>query len=394
MNGAVMAKRTVSARAAKVLGFPLRVSSAVQGYHLVLKDPEEVADWLEREISYWRDKEFITSPSEGATSISEIYVKNLEALDPNNVSTMKSYFDQADKLQLVVGTGALGSALREVQEYDPQGAVALLVALTQHLDRDLLSVGIDYRQSIRAGLLVAPAMLAGRGLRDLGILTERSKAAALEFDEAKSEFDNRIRGVLQSVLEDRSRQAHEIAELETRLSTFVTETEADLTRIRDLYHKHVQTEAAATYWSDRAKRAWWAGVCSFVAFTTMVIGPLALGYANLDALKAFIIEIGTTTQGQLSLTPIVAITVPVLAYGWILRHISRLFIQSFAQADDARYRNVMTMTFLGLSKDKTSGVTDAERGIIINALFRPTPPNAAEDGPPNGLLDLIRGAKQ
>lgn len=102
------------------------------------------------------------------------------------------------------------------------------------------------------------------------------------------------------------------------------------------------------------------------------------------------VELGKTPAGQLSLTPLIAITVPVLAYGWILRHISRLFIQSFTQADDARYRNVMTMTFLGLTKDPTSGVTDLERGIILNALFRPAPPNTSEDGPPAGPMDLIK----
>lgn len=52
----------------------------------------------------------------------------------------------------------------------------------------------------------------------------------------------------------------------------------------------------------------------------------------------------------------------------------------------------MTMKFLGLTRDKTSGVTDAERGIIMNALFRPTPPNTAEDGPPAELIDLIKAA--
>lgn len=49
----------------------------------------------------------------------------------------------------------------------------------------------------------------------------------------------------------------------------------------------------------------------------------------------------------------------------------------------------MTMTFLGLAKDHKSSVTDAERAIILNALFRPAPPNANDEGPPTGLQDIL-----
>lgn len=31
-----------------------------------------------------------------------------------------------------------------------------------------------------------------------------------------------------------------------------------------------------------------------------------------------------------------------------------------------------------------------ERALILNALFRPTPPYSGDDGPPSGLIDLIK----
>ncbi|WP_299724686.1 hypothetical protein [Devosia sp.] len=72
---------------------------------------------------------------------------------------------------------------------------------------------------------------------------------------------------------------------------------------------------------------------------------------------------------------------------------SRLFIQNLALADDASYRRVMTMTFLGLNADKSAAITDVERALILNALFRPAPPSTSDEGPPSGLLDLIKGGK-
>nr|WP_314256756.1 DUF6161 domain-containing protein [uncultured Devosia sp.] len=389
-----MAKRGMSAGEARVRGYPLHAASAVQGYQVTIRNVEDAARWVANEIDYWRGADFATHETEGALAIWQIYVARLEKIDTSNSYGLKQYFDQAEKLGVVVGASRLGQALLEVRQWDPRGAAALVAALTENLQSDIAAIGIDYRRAVKAGLVVGPAMLAARGINDLEVLEARSKTAVEEYEQARDAFGIQIREVMQSVYEDHAGHADDMAKQRQELTAFVSGTEAELTRIRELYHKHVQVEAAATYWSDRANAAWQAGAASLAAFIAMVIVPLGYAFFNLEAIKDFVMEIGTTSQGQLSLTPLVAITVPVLAYGWILRHVSRLFIQSFAQSDDARYRNVMTMTFLGLSKDEKSGVTDTERGIIMNALFRPSPPNAAEDGPPIGLLDLIKGGKQ
>lgn len=82
-------------------------------------------------------------------------------------------------------------------------------------------------------------------------------------------------------------------------------------------------------------------------------------------------------------------TIPTLGYGWLLRHVSRVFVHNLNLVSDAEYREVLARTFLGLAEQKSAGVTEAERVLVLNALFRPAPPHAPEDGPPTGLLDLL-----
>jgi hypothetical protein len=98
----------------------------------------------------------------------------------------------------------------------------------------------------------------------------------------------------------------------------------------------------------------------------------------------------TSANGGTSLGGVAAITAPIILYGWLLKNLSRLFIQRMTLADEAEHRRLLTMTYLGLAKEPHLNMTDNDRALILNALFRPIPPYGSEDGPPVGLIDLIR----
>jgi hypothetical protein len=177
------------------------------------------------------------------------------------------------------------------------------------------------------------------------------------------------------------------------VSAWVTDTEKNLKILSELYHKQMQTEAAATYWQDKATVHRIIGWVALGIFVVLVAIPFVAAWLNFGAIRTFLGELTAATADKFSLTPVVALSIPALGYGWLLRHVSRIFIQNLALADDASYRRVMSMTFLGLSKDPASGITAAERGIILNALFRPAPPHSGDEGPPSGLLDIIKSPK-
>ena len=92
----------------------------------------------------------------------------------------------------------------------------------------------------------------------------------------------------------------------------------------------------------------------------------------------------------ISVASLVVFTVPVLAYGWLLKHVSRIFAQNLLIASDAEHRRVMAITFLGLAKRKSVGIAEQDRALILNALFRPAPTSPQEEGPPLGLLEFIK----
>jgi hypothetical protein len=377
----------------KLSSFPVSASSSLQGFGVEFADAGEAATWKAKEVEFWQGRDFSDGMPvglTGAVATSTAYLKRLAAIDDNTAARWVEYFEEAKQLNLVIGQSRLGEALVRLHETDRENSFQMVLALSKFLHRSLSDQMTRPLATLRALLLISPAMLEAEGLLAVAERQKRIRTSAADLGRAKKKFEKDTEEHNYARAEERADTAEWIEARKLELDEYIADTKLHLTRLKDLYQKHIQTEAAANYWNKRANVSWAAGVLSLAVFMCLVATPLWLGWQNLDAIKVFLLEISNAPSGQISLTPIVAITVPVLAYAWILRHVSRLFIQSFTQADDARYRNVMTMTFLGLTKDPTSGVTDVERGIILNALFRPTPPNTSEDGPPAGLLDLIK----
>lgn len=55
-------------------------------------------------------------------------------------------------------------------------------------------------------------------------------------------------------------------------------------------------------------------------------------------------------------------------------------------ADDAAHRKSLALTYMGLLQDEKHPASDQDRAIILNALFRPIPPQTNDEGPPAGLI--------
>src|SRR5882757_5918605 len=69
---------------------------------------------------------------------------------------------------------------------------------------------------------------------------------------------------------------------------------------------------------------------------------------------------------------------------------SFIFIQNLNLADDAAHRRSLALTYMGLLQNEKHPASDQDRAIILNALFRPIPPQTNDEGPPAGLIELIR----
>jgi Family of unknown function (DUF6161) len=150
-------------------------------------------------------------------------------------------------------------------------------------------------------------------------------------------------------------------------------------------------EEPARFWENTAiskTRLWQAWLLIFAA---LVILPVGVGLYKWDVFAEAVSRITSPNSSAFSLAGLAAITVPALFYAWLLKNVSRVFIQNLNLADDASHRRALAITYLGLSENPKLSISDADRALVLNALFRPIPPHSTDEGPPSGLMDLIRG---
>lgn len=85
---------------------------------------------------------------------------------------------------------------------------------------------------------------------------------------------------------------------------------------------------------------------------------------------------------------------PVLGVAWLLRILSRQNAAHFALENDARQRLALLVSFVRLQELPETKLTEAERLLILKALFRPADGANDENPPPNAIELVSKIAKQ
>lgn len=179
-------------------------------------------------------------------------------------------------------------------------------------------------------------------------------------------------------------------EMRDAFAKYVDEKTRELNELHELYEKHLILQGPSRHWQKVASMGNRYAFFALVAFVVLLAAPAILIWAEWSAVSGYIDHVLDITKGTISVASLVVFTVPVLAYGWLLKHVSRIFAQNLLIASDAEHRRVMAITFLGLAKRKSVGIAEQDRALILNALFRPAPTSPQEEGPPLGLLEFIK----
>jgi hypothetical protein len=137
--------------------------------------------------------------------------------------------------------------------------------------------------------------------------------------------------------------------------------------------------------AESKERRWkvWLGL-----FSLLTIAPIALIICSWSLVSPELAKL-VSTGNSFSLTGLAAIGVPALLYGWLLKNVSRVFIQQMNLADDAAHRRALTITWLGMVAEKRFEMSEQERALALNAMFRAAPSYMLDDGPPAGLMELL-----
>jgi hypothetical protein len=174
------------------------------------------------------------------------------------------------------------------------------------------------------------------------------------------------------------------------LKKFIEEKTSLIAELERLYREKLIVEEPAKYWAmvaasrTRAWRAWLS------LFAVLVILPVVLIVLSWKDFAGVVKDFASPSNGPISLAGVAALTIPALLYGWLLKNVSRMFIHHLNGADDAAHRRALCVTYLGLAENPKLEIAAQDRALILNALFRPAPHQGLEEGPPSGLLDLIK----
>ena len=157
-------------------------------------------------------------------------------------------------------------------------------------------------------------------------------------------------------------QLEVIEKNENRTNSFIDEKNKRMQELENLYQEKLKLEAPAKYWEtmcgeyDTIGKKWkrWALTASslFILYLTMILYnfPGDLNEFNIKGLKA---------------TLIIALTASIGIYA--IRLLIKLSTSAFHLSRDAKERHQLTYVYLALLKDKA--VTEAERAIVLQAIF-------------------------
>lgn len=335
----------------------LDVSAAKKFFAAEQQFYNEVSSMMDRPLTIGNTNYGDTNLKSGSNVLLR---KISQQLEKGMFEAVEQYAEQARDLSIVIGQGVIGGWIRQLikQGHNEQAEFTLLVysrAFTSQRANVVLA-------PFRAAAMGHPALV---GAQD--VLTAKkalTKAATAE---------RNARGLKDDLVKYIDAQTEEINRLSKR------------------YREEIIFDAPADFWGRErtAKNTEWRIYLSL--FAIVASAPVALAAFFPTHVHSFI---STATESNspsgLSLGGLVAITIPALFYAWLLKNISRLFVQAHNLADDAAHRRALAMTYLGLAENKELGMSEQERALILNALFRPSPPHGADEGPPSGLLDLIK----
>src|SRR5581483_8450919 len=296
----------------------------------------------------------------GANATRELQTIRKQISEGENAA-LNAYISRARELRIVIGQGTIGQTVERLMANGdaPQARWTMYI-----FAKDWLAAQDRAQEAfapIRAAAMGGPAF---HSLLDV-IAAEEARTAAMEAKTA-------------------------IEADEARLNTFLREKTELFTSLEDVYRRKLVFEEPAISWEKVSVKKttawrWWLAI-----FATLIVGPIAVVLYDWANISRNVIALTSTSSGTISVAGVAAISIPALLYAWLLKNVSRVFLQNLSLADDADHRRTLAITYLGLAENPKLAVMDSERALILNALFRPIPSSVGEEGPPMGLLDLVR----
>lgn len=171
-----------------------------------------------------------------------------------------------------------------------------------------------------------------------------------------------------------------------------TNAVASIRAVEASYLEAMRLQAPVKYWQDKASehasREWWA-IARLVAFFPLALAGLGKAFwESASYLLDHAAKPGSTTPVALYVIITGGLAVFSTLLFWIGRLLTKLYLSEHHLRNDANERAIMTQTYLALTKE--SAASDADRNIILAAIFRSTPDGIVrDDGPADVSIQAL-----
>jgi|SRR5947209_1415957 len=301
----------------------------------------------------------------GSVSLTPDAVENLtdivEEIKEGKTAALDQYIEDASTNQVLVGASPMGRRIAETKKTNANVAYFMASILCPKWLRVNNQNAGELIAVFRAVAFANPANFGFDNLID-------ASRAAKESHEAR----------------DLSRSSAK------KLEEFISEKTKLIGDLENLYRTQLTIQEPALSWKNIARRKTTVWISWLAFFGFMVVAPLLTALFYWKDVSGAVMTLTASAGGGISISGLAAISVPALFYAWLLKNISRVFIHNLNLADDAAHRRALALTYMGLLRDEQHPATEQDRAIILNALFRPIPPQTSDEGPPAGLIELMK----
>lgn len=368
----------------------------------------DVQKWVQNELLAWNGlrKGEIDPPHQASIDQHFKRLKEMEDLSQKGIGApsaqqagaargeIQSRLAHYNQGKAIAATSVLGRNILEIFKNDKSAGRGAF-AIASHLPLNVPRANFDLRGTIVGAIELA---LMRDGLHST-IASERGALVALEkeFRDSLKKWNSALVKQRQFIATQQADTQEGISRLETlhnsqkgEFDELLEDSQRRLANREAHLKERLSTEAPVKYWNRKYWRGMWTAVIALV-FITVVIGFASWGlWSNRNAVMD-LFRLGT--QGTFSLGPLLFVMLPTLGVAWVLRHLSRVFVTSYRNSNDANERATMVEVYLALISDETSEVGPEDRFLMLQALFRPGPDSSADDAPPPNLLEVLKGLR-
>jgi hypothetical protein len=189
-------------------------------------------------------------------------------------------------------------------------------------------------------------------------------------------------------VDERRTNAEETSkQLRDTVNQFLSDEREKLSAFKQSLSEEVKLRSASKLWSDRARWHRSVAIISLIAFIGILC--LALWYIG-SHFKQIVELLPRDKDNHVEYVSIALLAIPAIGIGWGLKVLARFIQNNSILGDDSRQRQAMTRTYLALVADKDSGVTEKDRLVMLNAIFRPLPGTQVDEVAPPTILDLMK----